>query len=217
MRAVIVASGDVAHDDVRHLDGAALVVAADGGAASLDALGRRPHLLVGDLDSVDPGLVQRLEADGIRVERHPVDKEASDTELAVGAAAEAGATEIVVLGALGGARVDHALANVLLLADPDFADRDIRIVNGATTIRVVTGGRRLELAGSVGDLVTLLPVGGPAHGVTTTGLRWALNGASLAMGRSRGLSNEVSSIPASVSVGDGSLLVIETTIERSTS
>lgn len=217
MRAVIVASGDVAPDDARHLDGAALVVAADGGAATLDAFGRRPDLLIGDLDSVDPGLVDRLEAGGVRVEQHPTDKEASDTELAVSAAIDAGATEIVVLGALGGARLDHELANVLLLADPGLADRDIRIVRGPTTVRLVAGGGRLELEGSIGDLVTLLPVGGTARDVTTSGLRWPLDGASLAMGRSRGLSNEVSSTPASVSVGDGALLVIETTIERSTS
>ncbi len=217
MRAVILASGDVAAGDARHLDGAALVVAADGGAATLDALGRRPDLLVGDLDSVEPGLVERLEASGIRVERHPADKESSDTELAVVAAMHAGATQIVVLGALGGARIDHELANVLLLADPTLADRDVSLVRGPTTVRLVAGGGHLELSGSVGDLVTLLPIEGPAHDVTTSGLRWPLEGASLAMGRSRGLSNEVSSMPASVSVGGGALLVVETTIERSTS
>jgi thiamine pyrophosphokinase len=217
MRAVIVASGDVAPGDARHLDDAALVVAADGGAATLDALGRRPDLLVGDLDSVDHVLVERLAAGGTRVERHPTDKEASDTELAVAATLDAGATGIVILGALGGARVDHELANVLLLAEPALVGRTISIVRGPTTVRLVADGRRLELAGSVGDLVTLLPVGGPAHDVTTSGLRWPLDGTSLAMGGSRGLSNEVSSTPASVSVGDGALLVIETTMERSTS
>lgn len=216
MRAVVVASGDMAADDARHLDGAALVIAADDGAGALDALGRHPHLLIGDLDSVEPALVEWLEATGVRVDRHPADKEASDTELAVAAALDAGATEIVVLGALGGARVDHELANILLLSDPALAARAIRLIRGPTTVRVVAGGRRLELAGTVGDLVTLLPIGGPAHDVTTSGLRWRLEGASLAMGRSRGLSNEVAVTPAWVSVGRGVLLVIETTIERST-
>ena len=210
MRAVVVASGELAASDAARLDAADLVIAADGGAGSLDRLERRPDLLVGDLDSVDAALVERLAAAGIPIHRHPADKEASDTELAVAAAVDAGATEIVILGAAGGERLDHELANLLLLADPSMAGRDIRAVYGATTIRALHGGRRLALEAGAGDLVTLLPVGGDASGVTTEGLRWPLAAATLAVGRSRGLSNEVLQAPASVRLGDGTLLVVET-------
>jgi thiamine pyrophosphokinase len=79
MRVVIVASGEPDPADVGWLDGASLVIAADGGAGWLDRAGRRPDLLVGDLDSADASLVGRLTAAGARVERHPADKEASDT------------------------------------------------------------------------------------------------------------------------------------------
>ena len=210
MRAVIVASGDLDPGDARWLEGAGLVVAADGGAASLDALGHAPDVLVGDLDSVADDLVVRLEAVGVAIERHPVDKDASDTELALERALGSGAAEVVVIGAIGGARLDHALANVLLLTDPALAGRAVRLVHGPTTVRAVRGGERLELESRTGDVVTLLPVGGPAHGVTTAGLRWALAGATLEMGRSRGLSNLVEQAPASVSLEDGTLLVVET-------
>lgn len=73
----------------------------------------------------------------------------------------------------------------------------------------------MALSGRVGDLVTLLPIGGDARGVTTGGLRWALDRALLRMGRSRGLSNEVASVPASVGLEEGVLLVVETAIEGS--
>jgi thiamine pyrophosphokinase len=213
MRVVVVASGTVADDDARWLESAALVIAADGGAAALDRLSRRPDLLVGDLDSTDAGLVTRLEADGVAIQRHPADKEATDTELAVDAALAAGATEVVILGALGGRRLDHELSNLLLLADGRLASVDARIVHGPTTTRLLLEGRTARLGGPPGGLVSLLPIGGDAVGVTTTGLRWALDGASLPLGASRGVSNEILTTPASVSLEHGQLLIIETDME----
>jgi thiamine pyrophosphokinase len=211
MKVVVVASGGLAAGDIHQLEAADLVVAADGGAAAVAADGRRPDVLVGDLDSAAPDLVERLVAAGVRVERHPIDKDASDTELAVEAALAAGATELVLLGVIGGERLDHELANLLLLADPSLAAITARAVRGPTTVRVLRDGGRLELAGAPGDLVTLLPIGGDAIGVTGEGLRWGLEAATLRMGRSRGLSNEVTAAPASVALVRGTLFVIETT------
>ena len=208
MRFTVVASGDLADGDEPWLDDAT-VIAADGGAVSLDRLGRAPDRLVGDLDSIPEELLARLVGADVVIERHPADKEASDTELAIEAALVAGATQIVLLGATGGARLDHELANVLLLADPALAGRDVRIVHGPTTLRVLHDGGRLTLDGVAGDLVTLLPVGGDATGVGIDGVRWPLAGATLNVGRSRGLSNEVTTPPASVSLERGTLLVVE--------
>jgi thiamine pyrophosphokinase len=216
MRVVIVAAGDLDAADARWLGRADLVIAADGGADSLERLGHRPDVIVGDLDSADPAIVERMADAGTRVERHPSDKDASDTELALAAAIAAGATEVILLGSLGGTRLDHQLANVLLLADRELATADVRLVQGATSARVLTEGARLDLEGGPGDLVTLLPLGGDAAGVTTEGLRWPLDAALLTVGRSRGLSNEVTSRPASVSLEHGALLVIETAKEGST-
>lgn len=183
MRVIVVASGELDERDARWLASADLLIAADGGAASLDRIGRRPDRLIGDLDSVSPDLVERLEAAGTRVERHPTDKDASDTELALGAAIAAGGTEVVLLGALGGARLDHELANLLLIADPELEDVDVRLVRRGTTVRVLRGGSRL---------------------------RWSLTDAVLRMGRSRGLSNELVEASASVSLEHGTLLVVQT-------
>jgi thiamine pyrophosphokinase len=81
---------------------------------------------------------------------------------------------------------------------------------------VVRGGERMVLLGGVGDTVSLLPIGGDADGVRTEGLRWTLAGETLAMGRSRGLSNEVTSTPASVTLERGTLLVVETAARGAT-
>ena len=211
IRAVLVASGEADAADARWLADADRVVAIDGGTAWLASVGRRPDLVVGDLDSADPALIAALEADGVPIERHAVAKDASDTELAVAGVLATGADEIVILGALAGPRLDHQLANLMLLADPRLSGLpDLRIVRGGTLVRALHAQASLTLEGVPGDLVTLLPIGGDAVGVRTTGLRYPLNGETLSIGRSRGLSNVVVEPPASVSLEGGSLLVIET-------
>jgi thiamine pyrophosphokinase len=214
VKAVVVADGEPDARDADQLVDADLIVAADGGARWLDAMGIRPHLLVGDLDSVDAHVIERLAADGVAIERHPADKDASDAELALDRALASGADEVAVLGALGGERLDHELANLLLLADPSRRVRDLRVVRGGTVVRALQGGERLSLRGAIGDLVSLLPIGGEAEGVRTAGLRFPLDGESLRLGPSRGLSNVITDQPASVSLERGTLLVVETASEE---
>ena len=209
MKAIVVAGGDAASEDAGHLVGADLVVAADSGAEWLAACGIRPDMVIGDMDSVDPGLLERLAAEGATIERHQPEKDASDAELAVDRAVSAGADEVVIIGALRGGRLDHELANLLLLTDPDRGTR-LRIVRGGTSARSLSGGEALTLEGVGGDLVTLLPIGGEAVGVRTQGLEYPLDGETLRQGRTRGLSNRVRQPPASVSLEGGTLLVIET-------
>lgn len=210
VKAIVVAGGDAVPGDRTLLVGADLVIAADSGATWLDAVGSHPDLVIGDMDSVDPALLDRLAAAGSGIERHPAEKDASDAELAVERAVGLGADEIVILGALAGARLDHELANLFLIADPRWRGAAMRIVRGGTTVRALHGGDRLMLDGEPGDLVTLLPVGGDASAVTTEGLHYLLDGETVPFGRSRGLSNRVQDAPASVSLGGGTLLVIET-------
>ena len=210
MKAIVVAGGDAAADDAAHLADATLVIAADSGAAWLEGIGVRPDLVVGDMDSIDPALLDRLAGEGAKIERHEPDKEESDAELAVERAVEAAAGEVVILGALGGERVDHELANLLLLADARWRGSRLRIVRGGTTVRALRGDERLDLEAAEGDLVTLLAIEGDAIGVRTKGLRFPLDGETLEVGRSRGLSNQVEHVPASVSLERGTLLVIET-------
>ncbi len=213
MRIVIVASGSLDPRDARWLDGADRIVAVDGGSIWLDGLGRRPDRLIGDLDSTPPELVATLERAGTRVDRHPTDKDASDLELALAASGINPDDDVVVLGALGGSRLDHEISNLLLLADSTVTGRSIRFVHGVSTVRRVLGDTDLALTGAPGDLVSLLPIGGDAEGVTTAGLRWPLRNAVLRIGRSRGLSNEIVASPASVSLRDGVLLVVETSLQ----
>ena len=187
------------------------VVAADGGARHVATVGRPLDLWVGDGDSLGEDGVAALAAAGTPIRRLAVDKDESDTELALVAAVEAGARRVTILGALGGARFDHGLANVWLLADPRLADCDVRIVDAAVRIRLVGPGRH-DLGGRLGDLISLMPFGGDARRVTTTGLRYPLRAEALSLGPSRGLSNVRDAGDASIELGTGRLLVAETPV-----
>jgi thiamine pyrophosphokinase len=210
MRAVVVAHGDVLPSDRAVIDANDYVIAADGGAFALERWKILPHLVVGDMDSLGDAGVERMAKLGIAVAKFSAAKDESDLELAVAQAIEVGATEIVLLGALGGDRLDHETANLLLLADPGYNGVRLEARRGALRIRPVRGEGSLSLTGPVGALVTLLPVNGDADGVTTKGLRFPLRDETLRFGRARGLSNEVVSLPATVTVSKGSLLVFET-------
>jgi thiamine pyrophosphokinase len=164
---------------------------------------------VGDGDSLGAEAVEQLRADGIEVRLVSADKDESDTEIAVTTAVELGATRLTVLGAFGGRRFDHALANVALLALPTLAGRPTALLDERTRVRLLTGPDDLDLGGAVGDTVSLLPLGSDVHGVVTSGLRYPLRGETLRAGPARGLSNVRLEPTARVGVRSGRLLVVE--------
>ena len=206
---MVVAHGDVLPSDRAAIGESTFVVAADGGALALERWRLLPHLVVGDMDSLGDAGVERLARQGIAVAQFPAAKDESDLELAVTHAIDAGAKEVVILGALGGERLDHEVANLLLLADLKYAAVQMEIRRGAMRVRAIRSGETLELASPSGTLVTLLPVGGDAEGIRTVGLRYPLQCETLQFGRARGLSNLIASVPARVSLERGALLVFE--------
>ena len=207
MHAIVAAGGDLLDETWRSaLPTDALIVAADSGLAQVYALGRVPTIVVGDFDSVDPEDLARAERDRARIERHPTDKDATDLELALDATRRLGATDVVVIGA-GGGRLDHELAGLALLAAPQWTSMRITALIGSARLTVVHD--HVSLNGDVSSIVTLLAVGGRAHGVTTSGLRWALSDADLAPTSTLGVSNEIVASPASVSVRTGTVFAIQ--------
>ena len=208
MSAVIVASApelDIAPYQ-EHIRAADLLIAADGGALPLLRAGIVPHVAIGDMDSIDATGLAELEAHGIALRRFPREKDETDLELALLYAAATGATAIDILGALGG-RWDHTLANVALLALPELRERRTRLLADGQTLFLVRDAAVLE--GQAGDTVSLLPLAGDAHGITTKGLRYPLDDASLSYERARGVSNVLLAPPGSVSLRAGLLLVVQ--------
>jgi len=163
-----------------------------------------PDVLVGDMDSVASNILAELESSDCAVVRHSPRKDETDLELALTEAVERGATEMIVLGAIGG-RVDHTISNVMLLSMPVLIGRRVMILNGDTEIALIRNVGRVR--GCPGDTVSLIPICGDARGVTTEGLEWQLSEGTLAFGYARGVSNVLIAPMASISVRGGLLLV----------
>jgi thiamine pyrophosphokinase len=209
MRAVIFANGLFPEPEShrRLLGPDDLIVAADGGVAHARALGVTPHVVIGDLDSLPPKVRAELEAAGTRFISYPPAKDETDLELALLYVAERGAREILILGALGG-RLDQMLANLLLLTLPAVAQADVRIFERDQTAFLIRSQTVIE--GEPGDVVSLIPLGGDAVGVTAEGLRWPLGDEVLRFGPARGISNVLLGRHARVCVREGTLLCVVT-------
>lgn len=209
MRAVILAAGQIRdYETVRPLIGwPDLVVCADGGAVHAQALGLTPTLVLGDFDSAPPGTAEEMERRGIPVRRLPAEKDWTDTEMAVRTALEQGATDLLLLGATG-SRLDHTLANLMLLADLP-SGVTAAVADSNNLVRLLRPGSSLVVTGRPGALLSLLPLSPVVQGVTITGVKWPLAGAELRWGISLGVSNVLAEEKAVVSVCEGALLVIE--------
>ncbi len=206
MRVFIVASSPGSSKPARHgPQEGNLVLAADGGANLCLAWGWPVDAVVGDMDSVDDSVRQHLEAQGTPFVVSPVEKDETDLELALRLALARGASELIIAGALG-ARIDHTLGNLALLALPALAALPTRIVDGGQTLWLVRG--HLIVPGQPGDTLSLLPFGGDAHGVSVSGVHWPLHQTALSLGPSLGISNRMTASQAEVSVQRGLLLVV---------
>ena len=184
------------------------VVAADGGALAVTAAGGVCDVIVGDGDSLGEDGLARARAvnPDVEVRRFPTAKDATDAELAIQAALEEDPQRIVVVGAFGGSRLDHELANVMLLANERWRDREVVLADGRREVRLVTD--QAEIRGCAGDIVTLLAVGGPVGNIRSRGLSYELGGRSLEVGTSLGVSNELTGSTATLEVGSGMLLLV---------
>ncbi len=180
------------------------LVGVDGGSMHLRALDARPHLAVGDMDSIPEELLAEYRREGVEMHLHPPKKDATDLELALEMALTGGATRISILGATGG-RLDHTLGNLFLLARCLPVGIPACIMDHRQSIHLT--GQSLILNGAVGDTLSLLPATPEACGVSLTGLEYPLHDATLTFGTSWGMSNVFVETRATVTLRSGRLFV----------
>lgn len=163
------------------------VIAADAGIDHARLLGLMPELWVGDFDSVPADLPADLAA--VPREVFPSEKDKTDGELAIAAALERGATSLVLAGAFGGKRADHAFLHLAL---------SLRLAEAGTKVLLTSGAQEGAplLPGKAGfDYAdgTLFSVLGfsDLSGLTVSGAKWPLDHVEVVFGSSLTISNEV--------------------------
>ncbi len=184
-----------------------LIIAADGGAdhcANLDIL---PDILVGDLDSIKEENLNKYVNAGIEIHKYPVDKNATDLELALDLLLEKNINDVCLLGALGG-RWDMSLANILLIARTAYSPLRITLLGDDCRIHILHPHRPLTIADEPGTTVSFLPIKGDVHGVNLTGFKYPLTNHTISFASTLGISNVLENEQSTVSFTGGLLLCV---------
>lgn len=204
MNIVIVLGGDAPGKALleRCAAGADLTIAADKGLEAFAAAGMLPDILLGDMDSVSEDVLARMQSVA-EIDRLPCIKDDTDGVHALDVAIARGARHITLLGALGG-RLDHALANLMLLVRAHRSGVHAQILSETVRIERVNGC--MSIHGAKGDTASLLPLG-EAKGVSLKGFFYPLDHADLDSSYPLGISNVIAADEAVISVSEGDLLL----------
>jgi thiamine pyrophosphokinase len=208
-RIVIFANGILTDPDRlrSHLHPSDRIFCANGGTEHALSLDLRPEVIIGDLDSLSAELVSRMEAEGAAIHRYPAAKDQTDLELAFQQAMVAEPDEILLVTALG-KRLDQMLANILLLTRPEYASAQLTLVDGAQWVTLLRPQQHLTVNGQPGDTLSLIPMTTKVKNVNLTGVAWPLEQATLSLGSTLSISNQLAGHQAGVLIGEGMVLLV---------
>ncbi len=185
-----------------------IVIAADGGAANCLKMGLVPDIVIGDMDSIEDEVREKLDlkSNNIKYIQTTCEKDESDTRLAVEYAVNAGAKKIIIAGAIGD-RLDHSFANLVLLSSPFPEDVDIKILTDNSEIFVVKNS--CVINGQIGKLISIFSLTPYTFFIETSGLKYRLKNEKLLLSPVRGLSNIFTEDTATINIKEGQLLIIK--------
>lgn len=208
MRVLIVSNGSIGnyHFYKKILKEADFIICADGGAKHLFNLNTIPNIIVGDLDSISNEIKTYYKLKNVEFIKFPTKKNATDTELATEIALSKKPSEIIYIGSIGN-RMDHTLANILLLLRLIKKGVNGKIIDEKNEIYLVKDD--LEVIGTHQDFLSLIPITEKVQGITLHGLEYPLNDAEIIQGSTLGISNKFSHNKAQIRLDSGLLLVIK--------
>lgn len=207
MKALIIAHGI---GDVNYLKELVptfdIIICADGGAEYAYKCGILPHYLIGDFDSINNDVLEYFTLKNVKIERYPKNKDFTDTELCVYKALEEKCNEIIIFAGIG-SRIDHSLGNIGLLHIIKSFGAKGCIISENQIIYICND--TLILKGKKGDLVSIIPFGGDAKGITTEGLQYPLKDDTIKFGYPTGVSNVMTDDICKIKITSGEILVIK--------
>lgn len=211
MQVALVLNGDSpSAADLELLEHCALIVAADGGANLLIDDGRLPHVVVGDLESLRPDVLETIEEQGVRIQAHQARKDVTDGRLALEEALRAGPTQLLVLGGHGG-RTAMMWTNLDLLRRCAEVGVHATMVGHDEELFFVGAGQSYEVDAPAGTVFNVL-ADTPDACYTATGSAYDVERLTLHYGSDRGVSNATMQTPTRIHVHEGRVLLV---VERS--
>lgn len=206
MKTIIIGNGEINnYDIIREYFDQAYIIACDGGVKHCRAMMIMPNIMVGDFDSANKEDAEFFENLGVLKEKFPVKKNETDMEIAINMAIDKNSTEIYIVGGLG-RRFDHSLANVHILLRPVRLGIRTCLLDENNIITLVEDS--IDIVGEKGQTVSLIPLTTEVKGITTKNLEYALTNATMEIGHSLGVSNVMNGDVATISVGEGVLILI---------
>ena len=204
MRAFIFAGGEIRPENIiEKKDEGDIVIAADSGYLNAKKLGFEPDLLVGDFDSLGKQNIPK----GIKTFELPAEKDVTDTQVAIDAALENGADNIVIIGGLDG-RLDHTLSNMALLRMLYAKNIYAYITDGVNRIRYIKSSSTI-IARSNFKYFSIIADDEVIKGVEIEGAKYPLKNAKISREHQYAVSNEIEGNCAFIAVKKGGLFVVE--------
>lgn len=206
-RVVIFAGGELSEEFLLLLDEEDFIIGADRGALFLISHGYTPDIAVGDFDSVSPEALQQIEAGSKKtITCDPVDKDLTDSEMALELALNTQPESILLIGVTG-TRMDHTLAGIQMMT---------RALQRKVSCSVMDTHNYITLTGSQAlvhergyTYVSLLPLTPEVTGITLQGFQYPLTDATLKLGQSLAVSNRLLEGCGTVTIESGLLLIIQ--------
>ncbi|WP_336781973.1 thiamine diphosphokinase [Paenibacillus illinoisensis] len=206
-RIVIFTGGALSPQFLKEIRQDDMVIAADRGALYLIEHGVKPHIAVGDFDSITEQQWQMVRENSERmITVDPIAKDWTDTEMAFETALDHEPTHILMLGATG-TRLDHTLANVHIMVRAMQHHIVCTIQDEHNYMMLTTS--KLEVEDRGYEYISLLPLTPEVTGITLDGFLYPLDQATIRMGQSLGISNKLLGASGTVSIDSGLLLIIQ--------
>ena len=181
-----------------------LIICADGAANVLYEMELIPHVIIGDMDSISPEVLQYFSRQEVEIIKYPSNKDYTDTQLAIAYADQQGAEELVFLGTLG-KRLDHTLSN--LFSSMDMVREGKKITHYSPECMVYVFSGELEITGNIGDIISVIALTDVCQGVYETGVAYPLEDVQLEIIKPYAVSNHLIADQATIKVREGILAV----------
>lgn len=180
------------------------VICADGGLEKAEYLGLLPNVIVGDLDSVDEKTLKKYKDMGINIIKYSTEKDYTDMELAIKYAIEKDFKDITLVGATG-TRLDHTMANIMLIEEYYKQGIKIKIVDNNNTIEIIIN--EMNIKNKEGYFVSIIPISDVVEKITLEGFKYSLTNRDVKRGSALCVSNQIISKSGKITIKGGIGLV----------